>query len=85
MEPIDCPPNRDSLANGAPPLLQVVGDGDTLSGPGSGPRLLTRDPDQETNDLTKALRWCATHRPGMPRRGGSAAEARWISRHRSET
>lgn len=48
---------------GAPPLLQVVGDMDTPHDfvP---PHLLTDcHADQETNDLTKALRWTLAHYP----------------------
>lgn len=47
----------------APKLLQVVGDLDTVQGD-LPPDLVTdcRE-DQETNDLTKAMRWCNTHYP----------------------
>lgn len=51
---------------GAPPLLQVVGDCDTLRPPLPPDHLLTRDADQETNDLTKAMRWCRAQAPGRP-------------------
>ncbi len=47
---------------GAPPLVRVVGDLDSLKG-GVPPELLTRVPDQETNDLTKAVRWCRERFP----------------------
>lgn len=49
---------------GAPPLLQVVGDGDSLGGAAVPAGLLTREAEQETNDLAKALRWVRAHAPG---------------------
>lgn len=48
---------------GAPPLLQVVGDLDTLRTAEIPQALLSHDSDQETNDLTKAVRWCERHKP----------------------
>ena len=48
---------------GAPPLLQVVGDGDTLRA-AVPPGLLHRESEQETCDLAKAIRWCRRHAPG---------------------
>lgn len=48
---------------GAPPLLAVVGDLDTLGAAALPPDRLFHDPDQETNDLTKAVRWCRAHFP----------------------
>lgn len=50
--------------SGAPRLLRIVGDGDSLPDPPPG--LFARDPDQETNDLTKAMRWCQAHAPDAP-------------------
>lgn len=48
---------------GAPPLAQVVGDGDSLRG--AVPEgLLHRESEQETCDLAKAIRWCRRHAPG---------------------
>ncbi len=48
---------------GAPELLQIVGDCDTLRAEVP-PHLLTDlHADQETNDLTKAMRWCRAHYP----------------------
>lgn len=48
---------------GAPKLLQVVGDMDTLK-THLPPTLITNlSEDQETNDLTKAIRWAQQHLP----------------------
>lgn len=48
---------------GAPRLLQIVGDLDTLKAEVA-PELLTALPeDQETNDLTKAVMWVQQHVP----------------------
>lgn len=48
---------------GAPPLLQVVGDMDSLREPlPEGLATDCRD-DQETNDLSKAVRWCRERFP----------------------
>ncbi len=49
---------------GAPPLVQIVGDGDTLDA-AVAQNKVTYDPDQETNDLTKAVRWCEAHLEGV--------------------
>lgn len=50
---------------GAPPLLQVVGDLDSVTGD-IAPNLLTDlHEDQETNDLTKAMRWADANHPGV--------------------
>lgn len=48
---------------GAPPLLAVVGDLDTLGTVALPSDLLFPNPDQETNDLTKAVRWCRARFP----------------------
>ncbi len=47
---------------GAPPLLQVVGDGDTLR-EAVPPGLLFHEDEQETCDLAKAIRWCRRNAP----------------------
>lgn len=48
---------------GAPKLLQIVGDMDSLQAD-IPPSLITNlSEDQETNDLTKAIRWAQTHLP----------------------
>ena len=74
------PPERAALAacagcvccdrlppEGAPALLQVVGDLDTLSRTALTPELVTDlRADQETNDLTKAYRWLRAHYPAAP-------------------
>lgn len=50
---------------GAPPLLQIVGDLDSVTGD-IAPNLLTDlHEDQETNDLTKAMRWANAKHPGV--------------------
>lgn len=52
---------------GAPPLLQIVGDLDSLPTPPADPALLTDlHADQESNDLTKAYRWLRAHHPSTP-------------------
>jgi thiamine pyrophosphokinase len=49
--------------DGAPPLLQIVGDLDSVTGD-IAPALLTDlHEDQETNDLTKAMRWVNAKHP----------------------
>lgn len=48
---------------GAPKLLQIVGDGDTLSANVPAALLTTQPEDQETNDLTKAVTWARAHFP----------------------
>lgn len=48
---------------GAPPLLQVVGDMDTPHDFVPAHLLTDCHADQETNDLTKALRWTLAHHP----------------------
>ncbi len=77
--PPDTPGERAALARceacvccdrlpppGAPPLLQIIGDGDTLAAvAGSLPAdRLTLEAEQETCDLAKAQRWCRAHAPG---------------------
>lgn len=71
------PPERAALAacagcvccdrlppEGAPALLQVVGDLDTLDRANIPAHLVTDlHADQETNDLTKAYRWLRAHHP----------------------
>ncbi len=52
---------------GAPALLQVVGDLDTLSRADLPAGFVTDlHADQETNDLTKAYRWLRAHHPAAP-------------------
>jgi thiamine pyrophosphokinase len=48
---------------GAPPLLQVVGDMDTLCDMLPADLVTDCHEDQETNDLTKAMRWVQAHEP----------------------
>lgn len=48
---------------GAPPLLGVVGDLDTLGKAALPPEMIFHDSDQETNDLTKAVHWCRARFP----------------------
>lgn len=48
---------------GAPPLLQVVGDMDSLCTMLDPAFVTDEHEDQETNDLTKALRWATAHYP----------------------
>lgn len=48
---------------GAPPLLQVVGDMDTPHDFVPAHLLTDCHADQETNDLTKAMRWTLAHYP----------------------
>ena len=50
---------------GAPALLQIVGDLDTFSGDIAPDLLTDLHEDQETNDLTKAMNWLAGARPGV--------------------
>lgn len=47
----------------APTLLQVVGDLDTFRGDLPAQLITDLHEDQETNDLTKAMRWYAQHYP----------------------
>ena len=50
---------------GAPELLQVVGDLDTVRREAVAPQLLTDEhADQESNDLSKAMRWVRTRYAG---------------------
>ncbi len=48
---------------GAPPLLQIVGDMDTLCANLPANLITDLHDDQETNDLTKAIRWAQQHAP----------------------
>lgn len=48
---------------GAPPLLQVVGDMDTLCDMLPADLVTDCHEDQDTNDLTKAMRWIEAHEP----------------------
>ncbi len=49
---------------GAPPLLQIVGDLDSLDVSGVSPGLITDcHEDQESNDLTKGVQWISRHFP----------------------
>ena len=49
------------LAHGALPDL-IIGDMDSFTDPAPDGVRLIRDPDQETNDLQKALHWALAHR-----------------------
>lgn len=48
---------------GAPKLLQIVGDMDSLNAPLATDLITNLSNDQETNDLTKAIRWAQQHLP----------------------